>query len=387
MRIKTLFLFLIVFGLVVSTVNAQSQTQDSVSTIINAYRFYKDIDRILINVPTVVEVPLGDEFIERFDFAILDKTTNSFEPHFFKQETSVSETPVSAVTNPGINNEWFMVDGNVQTYSDFPLPENTQGHTQIILTSTKPIISSALTILLDNNVALPTSIQIRALVNGQNKIVLASKGMSQNTIRFPRTESNNWTVDLTFGQPLRISELRLIQENVTKTNSRFVRFLAQPEHTYRIYFDPDRQSTPPVGESGNLAFTSEVLVVPSVSSKNNPNYIIADVESDGIPDIRDNCVSLANPDQKDVNNNGRGDACDDFDQDGLINAKDNCPNNPNREQQDADSDGIGDACDKEESRVTERHTWIPWIGIGFAALVLIVLLALTAKTLRNESEK
>ena len=123
-------------------------------------------------------------------------------------------------------------------------------------------------------------------------------------------------------------------------------------------------------------------MIGSVLSQNNPNYIIADTDNDGVPDISDNCVSLPNSDQLDVNNNLRGDSCDDFDQDGLINAKDNCPNNPNRDQKDTDSDGGGDVCDKEESRITEQHAWIPWVGMGFAALVLVTLLALTVRSTR-----
>jgi hypothetical protein len=90
-------------------------------------------------------------------------------------------------------------------------------------------------------------------------------------------------------------------------------------------------------------------------------------------------VAVANPTQEDVNTNGRGDACDDFDEDSVINSKDNCLNNPNYDQKDTDIDGIGDVCDKEESRFTEQYPWIPWVGIGFAALVLITLFALTAR--------
>ena len=85
----------------------------------------------------------------------------------------------------------------------------------------------------------------------------------------------------------------------------------------------------------------------------------------------DNCISTINPDQIDVNRNGRGDACDDFDQDGLINTRDNCPNIPNRNQIDTDGDKIGDVCDNEESRTTEKYPWLPWVGIGFAGLVLV----------------
>ena len=381
MNLKTLFLSFLVFG-VTLTANAQSLSQGSISSIISAYRFYKDIGNISISVPTVVEVPFAGEFIERFDFAVLDTTTNSFEPHFFKQETLINEIPVSLSTNPNTGNAGRMNDNDPRTYADFPLPENAQGRVEITLSSTDPITSSILTALLDNNVALPSSVEIRALVDGQNRIVVANRRMDQQTIRFPQTTSNRWTVTYTFGQPLRISELRLNQDNALKSSVRAIRFLAQPTHSYRIYFDPDRLATTPVGEAGNLVSAKDVLVVSAAASQNNPNYVIADVDEDGIPDIRDNCVSVSNADQQDVNNNGRGDVCDDFDQDGIVNSKDNCLNNPNRDQKDTDSDGIGDVCDQEESRITERYTWIPWVGIGFAALVLIILLALTARSTR-----
>lgn len=377
-KILIVYIFL-AFGFIVSA-NAQELQQNSISSVISAYRSYKEIDSVSINVPTVVEIPFAVDFIERFNFAVLDKTTNSFEPHFFKQETLVDEVPVSVVTSPIAGSASKMIDKDTRTYADFPLPENIQGQVQITLSSAKPITSSVLTLLLDDNVALPTSVEIRAFVDGQDRIVVAHRKMDGQTIRFPQTMSNKWTVSFTFGQPLRISELRLNQDNTSKSSVRAIRYLAQPSHSYRIYFDPDRLSIAPVGEAGNLASANDVLVVSAVASKNNPNYIIADVDGDGVPDILDNCVSVSNADQLDVNNNGRGDVCDDFDQDGIVNFTDNCLNNPNRDQKDTDSDGIGDVCDGEESRVTERHAWIPWVGMGFAALILIILLVLTARS-------
>jgi hypothetical protein len=378
MKTKTLILSLIAaFGIIISA-NAQGLQDGSISSIISAYRSYKDIDNISINVPTVLEIPFAEDFIERFDFAVIDKTANSFEPHFFKQEILVNEIPISVSTNPNTGSASSMTDKNTRTYADFILPESTQGKVQISLSGISPITSSALTVLLDDNVALPTFVEIRALVDGQNRIIVANRRMDQQTIRFPQTTSNRWQIAFFYSQPLRVSELRLSQDNAAKSSSRAVRFLAQPNHSYRIYFDPDRSASALVGEAGNLTDARDVFAVGAVLSKNNPNYIIADVDSDGVPDVRDNCISVFNTDQQDINSNERGDVCDDFDQDGLINSKDNCPDYPNRDQRDTDSDGVGDACDEEESRITERYSWIPWAGIGFAAVVLIVLLILMA---------
>lgn len=378
--------FVFLFGFILN-VNAQSLSQNKIDEFVNAYRLYKDISNLDIKVPTVLEVAFNNDFIERFDFAVLNIETNSFEPYYFKRETLINEIPISVNSIPANSSLKYMTDRNFQTYADFVLPTNTQGQTQINISSDSPITSSSLTVLLDNNVALPNTIEIWAVVDGQNRIVVAEREMDKNTIQFPKTTSDNWQIKFTYGQPLRISELSLSQDNANKSNSNSVRFLAQPESTYRIYFDPDRKVTPPVGESGNLANAKDVLLVESIPTQINSYYVIADIDDDGVADINDNCVSLSNPDQQDVNNNGRGDVCDDFDQDSLINEKDNCPNNPNRDQIDTDSDGIGDVCDEEESRITEQHKWIPWIGIGFAGLVLIILFVLTARSKPLEKQE
>jgi hypothetical protein len=119
---------------------------------------------------------------------------------------------------------------------------------------------------------------------------------------------------------------------------------------------------------------------PNLTERYNPAYTIADTDHDGVPNVSDNCPMVANPSQFDRNTDGRGDECDDYDLDGVANINDNCPDRPNANQNDEDGDGIGNVCDGEESRLTEREPWLPWAGIGFAALVLGGLFVLALRS-------
>jgi hypothetical protein len=86
-----------------------------------------------------------------------------------------------------------------------------------------------------------------------------------------------------------------------------------------------------------------------------------DTDGDGVPDVADNCPTIANADQHDHDGDGRGDACD------------VCPHLPDTGG-DTDGDGVGDACDPHPTDAGDRilffdgfygpGAWTPVIGVA-----------------------
>ncbi len=77
---------------------------------------------------------------------------------------------------------------------------------------------------------------------------------------------------------------------------------------------------------------------------------IADFDGDGIDDDNDNCRTIVNPDQEDLDGDSIGDLCDsDIDGDDVPNDEDNCRTDANPLQEDDDGDGIGNACDEPDN--------------------------------------
>tara|TARA_B100000745_G_scaffold199304_1_gene131454 strand:+ start:2833 stop:4050 length:1218 start_codon:yes stop_codon:yes gene_type:complete len=338
-------------------------------------------DEIL--VPTVVEVPLATH-IGRTTFGVYEENTDSFIPYRYQVET-IQQPAILTVQANASEPAQYLIDEDYDTSVHFALPQSGEGSAQIELDSVNTVTSSGIVLSLAQNVARPTYVAVYATdAQGIESTVVAKKRLNSNTIRFPETTASKWSIVLEYAQPLRVTEVKLLQDTVEKSTQRSVRFLAQPQYAYTIYINPDRPIRIPTGEAGDLRDDEGVQLLGVTPTSPNPHYVIADSDADGVADIVDNCVSIANEAQTDVDGNGRGDVCDDYDRDGRINSEDNCPDDPNKYQADEDGDGIGDVCDDEESRLTEQYAWVPWVGLGFAGLVIASMFAIVLR--RPEEE-
>lgn len=345
-------------------------------SVVSAFRQYIPVSP-KISVPTVLEVPLSQGALAFPVLAVYNVVTDEFEPYFLTSITK-GDTPsqISAVGATG--STYALSDGNYETYLEFSLHEGAN-KAEITFTFSKPIVASSLSFALDNYVALPQTIAIQADTVSGPYTALASTRLYQSSVTFPKTTASVWHVSFDYVQPLRITEMKFNEFSPGTLVSRGVRFLAKPGQSYQIYFDADRYVRPVQKEAGDLSSNKGVVTLSGPNPIMNPSFTPADSDGDTIPDLTDNCVSVANPDQKDSDANGRGDACEDYDRDGIANAKDNCPDIPNQDQLDTDADDVGDVCDNFDNRITERMPWLPWAGIGVAGVVLLGLFVLAFK--------
>jgi hypothetical protein len=333
-------------------------------------------------VPTVVEMPVQLATNSYKDFLVIENETRLVIQSYLKETSTVVPAIFTIYSPNGAGSALNMLDKDFATGVYYRLEGGEETVTEINLSTEVPVKVSGFNLFLEQNVSLPTYVEVMALADPLSsfvEVVLAKTRMNEGTVRFIPTQASTFIIKFTHIQPLMINELSLTQTDVERSLSRGLRFLAQPNMTYTVYQNPDTPVKLNLSNQANLVSDIDVLKITQPRSITNRSYRPVDGDSDGVADTVDNCVSVANPDQLDIDGNGRGDVCDDWDKDGRLNPADNCPSIPNTSQSDEDVDGIGDACDEEESRFTERNKWVPWAGMGIAAVVLLSMFALVAK--------
>ena len=353
--------------------------------ILSQFKAVKFITLNQFTIPTVVEFPITEQEKAQQPFIMYE--VEGDKPVSYLTKTISGEPPITISTGSATPDIPALHDNNVSTFFEQKVMGDVSDAI-FFYKSAVPITASSLKVTLSPNAYKPTDVTVYSFTGpGNLNIIVSHVPFNDGVIYFPQNTSNNWQIMFSHTQPLRIAKLELVPDNKIVQEYSILRFLAEPGKSYRLYLTPDRAVPVPATEYVNLEDPVANLVrISAPQSRQNEFYKPADSDTDGIVDDTDNCAYTANPDQLDVNNNRIGDACEDFDRDGFTNSVDNCPNNPNNSQQDTDSDKIGDACDPDESRLTERLWWLPWLGIvvGFGTVLFIFKTTVQAQKKTDE---
>jgi Tol biopolymer transport system component len=114
--------------------------------------------------------------------------------------------------------------------------------------------------------------------------------------------------------------------------------------------------------AGRSSFGSQVFRRPLTVEAVAP-----DQDGDGVPNLGDNCPATANPDQGDVDQDGRGDACDlDVDSDSMVNSLEPAQSS-DPAKFDTDGDGVNDYTDDFPADAT-RQTGVEHQALNVARL-------------------
>ncbi|MFA6529078.1 MAG: thrombospondin type 3 repeat-containing protein [Candidatus Gracilibacteria bacterium] len=322
-----------------------------------------------MNLPTVVQVELPN--LQNFDVAILEKESMEAQPWDSILDVEYEEINYAVTDNSVVTGDFAnLFDNDYETTVEFDL-DSDGGMAFFTINAGEELTSDGFQIALDDYVSLPYNVSLEAEVDGDWKTIIAETELDSTHVNFPSTTAQNWKVTFWHSQPFRLREFKFNSDNIVSASSEKIVWLARPGESYLIYADAQAKSGIYVSESPDLLSQLEdVLVLELGNSQNNLSYKDPDYDADGVPDINDNCVYVANANQEDLDSDKLGDACEDHDRDDVIDSQDNCPSYSNSNQADNDGDGIGDACDDEESRVTEKLPWLPWAAMGFAVVVV-----------------
>ncbi|MCI5125561.1 MAG: hypothetical protein D3925_14080, partial [Candidatus Electrothrix sp. AR5] len=116
--------------------------------------------------------------------------------------------------------------------------------------------------------------------------------------------------------------------------------------------------TPGGGDKSSTLYSLHDLLGNGIMPFTEPNLIILDADSDGVVNQFDNCPGKSNPLQEDLDNDGKGDLCDDDDDgDGVEDTLDNCMMVANPDQKNTDGDGEGNACDDDDDNDGMPDEW------------------------------
>lgn len=339
------------------------------------YKNVEFVENLTVTQPTIVEIT---NLSNLGNYVVTDDNGNYIEQQSQTIRKSKIILPLQAEGCINIcKNAITLADGNLDTTFDFPLQSAGIQKGKIKIIYAKPLETDSILFQTTSDSYAPT---VFTLVIDGKRVLNTMQGGSAH---FPKMIAQSIEIEFDYDQPIRFTEVGIgfnKEEMVTNT----VRFVYQPNTKYALYLDSSLERETIPSPAINLFANNKVTGVKLEASHKNPLYKERDVDNDGIVDGIDNCPRQVNPDQKDSNGNGIGDICDDYDYDGVPTYIDNCQDVINSDQKDADKDGIGDACDDDESRLTEKYKWMPWVV--FAGVFWIVI-AMAYEIIKKRKER
>lgn len=251
-----------------------------------------------------------------------------------------SDWYVNSVPGHSVSEVENLFDGNFA--SDFVC--ETSG---IKITFQNPLSVPVDKIIIDTKDSQVSGFEV--LENGDNVGFSLNKNKFHYELILDEFSGNEIDVILNFDGLLKVREISFFEESDDEVSYGYFYVDDDCNRTREIYF----------GRYGENRFSRGSKSMPvyfNVDSKlmANSEYD-SDFDGDGHKNEADNCPRVSNFDQKDIDYNDVGDACDDFDRDGVLNVDDNCVKVSNRNQVDNDGDGMGDACDDGDDRFFEKN--------------------------------
>jgi hypothetical protein len=322
-----------------------------------SFRTIRTIGEINATKPTIVEI---SGVTSSSGYAVVDDTGKEVPIQERVNRIFIAPTQVTACAGAGeCVPAQALSDNSEATTFDFPLLTQGLNRGKITIVYARPLLTNSFFFHATRDSYLPTSFSL--VVDG--KRVLNS--LSGDRAVFPQMMAQKIEVEFEYYQTLRFTEVGA-GANFEESNK--IRFIYEPGRSYVLYTDARGEGSAPNPNIDLFSKTAQSLTLGDPSD--SPRYIEPDTDRDLIPDVRDNCPTVANFDQADNDKNGTGDICDDYEFDGVPTYMDNCPTVANADQVDTDKDGKGDACDGEESRITEKYPWMPWVVMGLVFLTL-----------------
>lgn len=329
---------------------------------VSSYTTVAPVTQLPVSQPSVVEI---NNLSRQANYALVDSHGDAV-PQQFRVITRSTLVPPESVLGcmSTCSDARTLVDGDESTTFDFPLMSQGTQKGSIKIVYAKPLTTDSVVFRTTSDSYMPNAFTL--VIDGKPILNTIEGGSA----KFPMMSAKTVEISFTYTQPIRFTEVGvgLVKEEVVTSS---VRFVYLPKETYRLYADSplgrEMLPTPPIDLFSKKAEHEVTVLAPS----SNGFYKEKDSDGDGVANSLDNCPSVANTNQSDGNTNGAGDACDDYDYDGVMTASDNCPTVVNPDQRDIDKDGVGDACDTEESRLTEKYAWMPWVVFALVFCVIV----------------